>query len=106
MRQGYQVISDGPARNIHEAAFKGPVLLDGPLPGKPPIDVVVRSEHRGDPTKDFRLMLLDPSQFWGNQLLIQSVPGSHHKCGGIDLPSEILNFRSAARITLLNAGTK
>src|SRR5580658_3805301 len=85
MRQTHQVVSDGAARKIREAAFKGPVLLYRPLASEPPIDVIVRSKHGCDSAEDVRLLLLDPAEFCGNQLLIQAIASSCHKRRGVIL---------------------
>ena len=91
-------------REIDKARLERPVLLDGALAGQPPVDVVVGAEHGRDAREDIRLMPLDPAQLGRDELLVDAVAGFGEERRLVDLGRELLDFRAAAPVALLDAG--
>src|ERR1700677_806279 len=104
MRQRDEIVVDRLIGEVDEAALEGPIALEAAPAGQPPVNVIVRAEHRTNPGKDLRLMAFEPAQLGSDQLLIDAVAAAAQEFRLVDLGREFRDFSCGAAVALLNAG--
>ena len=89
--------------DIHQTQFQRPIMVDAAHPRQAVGDVVIGAEDGGDAGDDLGLVMLEPAQFRGHDLLVDAAAGGGEEGRGIDARGHGIDLRQSPGIVLLHA---